>query len=49
MVWSLPPKTIPIAGRLIAISSRIRYMATWRGKTMCLSLRLLTISLTEIP
>ena len=31
VVWSRPPKCLPIAGRDSSVSSRARYMATWRG------------------
>src|SRR3712207_7222082 len=29
--WSLPPKALPIFGSDSSVSSRERYMATWRG------------------
>src|SRR5918993_2105933 len=30
--WSRPPKAFPILGRDSSVSSRERYMATWRGE-----------------
>ena len=33
-MWSRPPKCLPIAGSDSPVSSRARYMATWRGQAM---------------
>src|SRR6185437_7113136 len=32
--WSRPPNLAPILGSETSVSSRARYIATWRGKTM---------------
>ena len=32
VVWSRPPKASPMAGSVRSVSSRARYMATWRGQ-----------------
>src|SRR5215211_4078831 len=34
VVWSRPPNSLPILGSDESVSSRERYMATWRGYTM---------------
>ncbi len=34
VVWSRPPKARPMAGSEASVSSRLRYIATWRGPTM---------------
>src|SRR6266480_3338586 len=34
VVWSRPPNCLPIFGRDESVSSRERYIATWRGYTM---------------
>src|SRR3954447_24285005 len=34
VVWSRPPNSLPIFGRDESVSSRERYIATWRGYTM---------------
>ena len=31
VVWSRPPKCLPIFGSDESVSSRERYIATWRG------------------
>ena len=31
VVWSRPPNSFPIFGREASVSSRERYIATWRG------------------
>src|SRR5206468_4319565 len=38
VVWCLPPKEPPIAGSDLSVRRLQRYMATWRGKEMCLEL-----------
>ena len=38
--WSRPPKRLPICVNGASVSSRERYMATWRGTTIPLSRRL---------
>ena len=32
VVWLRPPNARPIAGSVWSVSSRARYMATWRGQ-----------------
>src|SRR6266849_2663514 len=34
VVWSRPPNSLPIFGNEESVSSRDRYIATWRGYTM---------------
>src|ERR1700680_3197547 len=34
VVWSRPPNSLPILGSDESVSSRERYIATWRGETM---------------
>ncbi len=36
--WCLPPNWAPIAGSDLSVRRLQRYIATWRGKEMCLAL-----------
>src|ERR671915_1655934 len=47
--WSRPPKAFPIFGRETSVSSRERYMATWRGYAKPLERLAPTRSAFEIP
>ena len=48
VVWSRPPKSSPISGRLFWVSSLARYMAIWRGRAMLAGRFLLYMSATLI-
>src|SRR5882762_3627644 len=44
VVWSRPPNSSPISGRLFCVNSLARYIATWRGAAMLVGRRLLYMS-----
>src|SRR5918911_3945852 len=47
--WSRPPKAFPILGRDSSVSSRERYMATWRGEAKALERLLPKRAAFQIP
>ena len=48
VVWSRPPNSSPISGRLFWVSSLAKYMAIWRGRAMLAGRFLLYMSATLI-